>query len=453
MKRRIEGFSSPLGQLLAVVIAGLMVATTVACGSDSPDGPAATPPTAPATNDPAFTVAPLRNWYIIGNATLQGNDTLALSVTAAPGTSTIDAWVADLPGQRLVKQPSGKFTASIDLRGVVAGTYDVLLAADGADVAFAHLSFKRSQPYYVLMSTDWDFSDPTAQPLDNQDQLHRDHPGLKVTQFVGPYTFTDPNVLPSRRAELATWLTDQRDTYGDEIGLHIHPYCNFVNASGVECVVDQSTVYPTDTSGYTIKVGAYGYTEFTKLLQSAKHLFQDNGLGTPRTFRAGGWTATSETLQALVDEGFIADSSAINWQYLTVWEHEGTGELYRWNMAHWSGIGDTSQPYWPNSVDPQGTKAPYAGLLEVPDNGIMVDYITTDEMVSVFGMNWDGTPLSNATTLVVGFHPSSTFSTGEFYRVDGILAYADMFLASSDWGPVVYTTLDQLPAVFTQPAK
>ena len=425
----------------------------MACGQDSTVGPSATPPTAPTTNDPAFTVAPLRSWYIIGNATLAGNDTLTLSVTAATGTSTVDAWVANLPGERLVQQPDGKFTAAIDLRSVASGTYDVLLAADGSPTAFAHFSFKRSQPYYVLMSTDWDFSDPTAQPLNNQDQLHRDHPGLKVTQFIGPYTFTDPTVSPTRRAELASWIAGQHTMYGDEIGLHIHPYCNFVTASGVDCVVDQSTVYATDTSGYTIKVGAYGYTEFTKLLQSAKQLFQDNGLGTPRTFRAGGWTATNETLQALVDENFIADSSAINWQYLTVWEHEGTGELYRWNMAHWSQIGDTSQPYWPNTIDPQGKTAPFAGLLEVPDNGIMVDYITTDEMVSVFGMNWDGSPLNTPTTLVVGFHPSSTFSTAEYYRVDGILAYSDMFLASADLGPVVYTTLHQLPAVFTEPTS
>ena len=122
-------------------------------------------------------------------------------------------------------------------------------------------------------------------------------------------------------------------------------------------------------------------------------------------------------------------------------------------MAHWSQIGDTSQPYWPNTIDPQGKTAPFAGLLEVPDNGIMVDYITTDEMVSVFGMNWDGSPLNTPTTLVVGFHPSSTFSTAEYYRVDGILAYSDMFLASADLGPVVYTTLHQLPAVFTEPTS
>ncbi len=47
------------------------------------------------------------------------------------------------------------------------------------------------------------------------------------------------------------------------------------------------------------------------------------------TFRAGGWTATSTTFQALADKGFIADSSALNWARIEEWQGY---ELYTWTM-------------------------------------------------------------------------------------------------------------------------
>src|SRR5690606_24402284 len=140
-----------------------------------------------------------------------------------------------------------------------------------------------------------------------------DHADLRMTHFVGPYTFTDPQVTPARRAELVAWLVHQRDTFADEIALHIHPYCNFVESAGVTCVTDQSTVYSSDATGYTVKLGAYDRPTFGLLLDRAIELFAEYGLNRPRTFRAGGWTATLDTLGALADKGFTADTSALNW--------------------------------------------------------------------------------------------------------------------------------------------
>ena len=79
----------------------------------------------------------------------------------------------------------------------------------------------------------------------------------------------------------------------------------------------QSTVYPTgDTSGYTIEVAAYGRDNFSILLQHAFTLFAQHGLGKPQTFRAGGWTADMNTFLALTGNGFISDSSALNWKWI-----------------------------------------------------------------------------------------------------------------------------------------
>jgi hypothetical protein len=269
---------------------------------------------------------------------------------------------------------------------------------------------------------------------------------MRITHFWAPYTYTDPAITETRRGELDTWIKKQRDTFKDEIALHIHPYCNFVEDAGMTCITDRSTVYTTgDLSGYTINLSAYGRTDFGTLLQHAFTLFAARGLGKPTTFRAGGWTADLNTLLALADNGFVADTSALNWARIEEWQGK---ELYNWTMTHWGPINDTSQPYWPSQTDVLSSQpAPDMQLLEVPDNGVMIDYVSVAEMNGIFDANWDGAPFAAPRTLMMGFHPAPQFSDAEYRRVDELLKHADAHLATKDLGPVVYITLaDMTPA-------
>lgn len=423
-----------------------LIAAIAALGCGGFPDPSHTPPDPPPVNDPEYVVHGVSPWWVIGDAATPSDDLMTIRVEVPGGTDFVDAWVGDLAPVRLAKQPDGQFGIQVEVTSLPAGTYDVLLAANGASTAFARLPLYRSAPYYVLVTTDWDFSDPGDMANAYQDQMHRDHPELRITHFVGPYTFTDPVVTPARQAQLVTWLVDKRDRFHDELGLHIHPYCNFVTDAGLTCITDQSTVYTApDDTGYTIKLGAYGRTQFGLLLDHAISLFQQNGLDRPRTFRAGGWTATIETIQALADKGFIADTSALNWARIEEWQGK---ELYRWNMEHWNPIGDTSQPYWPNETAVLEHTAPTLPVLEVPDNGVMIDYVTLAEMNGIFDANWHGQPLTAPITLTMGFHPATPgFTEAEYLRVNGFLKYADLHLANRHLGPVVYTTLhDVVPA-------
>lgn len=420
------------------------------CG-DSLPAPREAKPTAPDAPDPAFTVSGIGGWYVVPSAAQQLDQTMTVIVDAPAGTQFVDAWIADLPVVRLSEQPDGRFATQLSVEAVPAGAHQVLLAADGATTAFAAVPFNRSAPYYVLVTTDWDFADPGNPANTYQDYLHENHAELRMTHFVGPYTFTDPAVTEARRAELVTWLVQQRDDHRDEIGLHIHPYCNFVTAAGLTCVTDQSTVYTEDLSGYTIKLGAYDRTQMGVLLDKSRALFEQYGLGTPRTFRAGGWTAELSTLQALADKNYVADTSALNWARIEEWDGK---ELYRWNMENWAPIGDTSQPYYPSATDVLTSTGPTLPLLEVPDNGVMIDYVTLPEMNGLFDANWNREPLSAPRTLMMGFHPATPgFSEAEFLRVDGFLKYADMHLGSKHAGPVVYVTLEDVVADFPDPAR
>jgi hypothetical protein len=431
---------------LVVAISFLALA---ACGEDGIGPPRTTPP-ASTVPDARYVIEGVPYWWLIGNALTPGQDTISIAVSAPADTDVIDVWVARGSGQRLtLDATTGKFVGELDISQVPAGEHDIIIAADGAEVGAGFVLFSRTHPLYFLLSTDWDFAEPGQMALDYHDQIRTNHPDVKFTHFVGPYSFTDPNVTEQRKAELAAWAIARRDMYGDEIGLHIHPWCHFVQSAGLTCVTDQSTVYAEDLTGYTIKLEAYGQTNFETLLDKADELFMARGMGKPVTFRAGGWTATTDTLKALSNKGFIADTSANNWARMEEWR--GMGNLYTWNMTNWSMIGDESQPYYPNTTDKQSGAAPNIEILEVPDNSIMVDYVTKLEMIEIFGKNWMGTALTEPRTFMMGFHPSQNMSADEYNRVDGILDHADLYRASQHAGPVVYARLKDMPSVWPQP--
>jgi hypothetical protein len=429
---------------LVVIVTSVVLS---ACGSDQPP-PRDAKPDGPADgqNDPAYVIHGAQPWWLVGDAVTKTDDVMTIVVDAPSGTDFIDAWVGDLKVVRLAETADGKLGIQVSLTDLPAGSYDILLAANGSTTAFAKLPLYRSAPYYVLVTTDWDFSDPGDNATGYQDLMHRDHPELRITHFVGPYTFTDPAVTPERQTTLVTWLLEQRDTFHDELGLHIHPYCNFVTDAGLTCVTDQSTVYTTDDTGYTIKLGAYGRTNMGTLLDHAATLFEQHGLNRPKTFRAGGWTATLETVQALADKGYVADTSALNWARIEEWKGK---ELYTWTMANWNPINDTSQPYWPSQANVLEHTDPTMPLLEVPDNGVMIDYVSLNEMNGIFDANWNGQPLTAPITLTMGFHPATPgFTEAEYQRVIGFLKYADLHLGTRHLGPVVYVTLSDVVAAF-----
>jgi hypothetical protein len=417
------------------------------CNGGYPD-PKPDRPNPPSTNDPAFTSRGLENWYLIGDGATPGEDQLTFIITAPPSTDFVDAYIPGLPPQRMFEQDDG-FALDLSIAEVGAGAHEVLFSANGSDDAFAKHTLNRSAAYYVLVTTDFDYSDPGDPALSFTDRLHMDHPSVIMTHFWAPYTYTDPELTEQRRAELNTWIKKQRDTYGDEIGLHIHPYCHFVLGALSECITDQSTVYESDVSGYTIKLTAYGREPMAALLQHANTIFDQQGLGTPTTFRAGGWTADLNTLLALADTGYVADTSALNWKHIEEWQGK---ELYTWNMTNWAPIDDTSQPYYPSMTNAlESQPGSNMTLLEVPDNGVMIDYVTTTQMRGIFDANWDGTPLAGPRTLMMGFHPAPGFSQSMYRRVDDFLTYADSYLAKRDLGPVVYIALRDVVKAFPAP--
>jgi hypothetical protein len=410
---------------------------------DDSAGPLA--PSVPADLDSEAHLVSLQTWYLVGNALTPGDDTLALSVRPPDDARGVDLWI-DGAWVGSWEQAS-ELLIDADLGELEPGAHELLLAASGEDQAFARFEILRSHPYYVLVTNDWDRSYKEPGWLTRQEELHANHPAMKMTHFVGPYTFTDPEVSAEHEAELEAWLLGMVADFDDEIGLHVHPYCNFVETTSVPCRHEPSFGYASDETGYTVELSSYSLEETTALFEAAVALFEAHGLGTPTSFRAGGWTAAEHTLQALADTGFLVDTSGANWARLEEWEGIEDAGLYEWNQEHWHCIGDTSQPYYPSEADACASEAPQLSLLEVPDNGALVDYVDYYEIVEMFEANWPGGALTQPATYVTGYHPVS-FDLMNSIALNNGLDTIDQFLAQDDRGPVVYATMSDMALVW-----
>lgn len=422
-----------------------LAAASLAAGCGVP-----TVPTAPAQDDPAFEVVVAR-WSVIPNALSAGADALDWSVDGSADVTEVEVW---LDGEFVATVEGGTpLDGSLEVGDLAPGEHELLFAEPGADEAFAHRTFLRTHPLYVLVSVDWDRANTGDDELAWQEELHTDHPALRLTHFVGPYTFTDPEVVPDRVDLLVAWLQAMEAEHRDEIGLHIHPYCNFVETTSVACRHEPSYVSDDgDETGYTVLSSAYTEAEYTELLLAADALFVARGFAKPTSFRAGGWIADEGVLSALANAGYVADTSANNWQLMEEWQDAANGLLWDWNEEHWGPINSTSQPYYPSRVDAALPGTPSIPILEVPDNGILADYVGADEMIAVLEANWDGGALAEPTVFSIGYH-NRTQGLGFNFRdnVDETLAHVDRFLAEDDAGPLQYATLSEMPLVWPAP--
>ena len=422
--------------LLLLLFSGALLLST-ACTTQSPD--------APDQDDPAFDVVLDRAWSLVPNDLTPGHTSLGWTVTAPEGVDDATVW---LDGEQIA---GPGLSGSVDLTSLAPATHELLFAQEGAEVGFAVRSFVLSHPLYVLISVDWDRADTVDDELQWQDQLHDDHPALRLTHFVGPWTFTEPEMTADRMALLVDWLLANEADHDDEIGLHIHPYCSFVETTSVTCRHQPSFAYlDGDPTGYTVVSAAYTEAEYTELALAADDIFIAHGLPKPTSYRAGGWTADASTLRALAAAGHVADTSAVHWRLLEEWEGEADDLLWDWTRLNWSEIDASSQPYYPSDADAGLAGEPAIPILEVPDNAALADYAEADEVIDVLETNWDGGALATPKVLSYGYHNRTTSLLGGSYRdrVEGALEHMDEHLAADDAGPLIYATLSEMPRVW-----
>jgi hypothetical protein len=438
----LAGRSAGLRGLRILMAVGCLLCWSTCLHTENPMYPAEVPESS------SVRVTGPRNWYVMPDDVVDSLCVLTASVSdVSRNIRMVDCWIDSIYQGRFPAE-----SVTVDLSRLRPDSHTVTFAFVGDTLGFFRDTLIVSYPVYVTVSNDWDRPQDSIRfepNLSRSVEFRRGKPHLVMTHFAGPYAFTDTAISDERKTWMAKWLIRMRDDYGDEIGLHIHPYCSFMEAAGIACIVDSSYFdAKPDVSGYTISCGRYSEKAFTRALCAADSIFMDRGLGKPVSFRAGGWTADIETMHALQNAGYAVDASGFN---QSRGEELAAYPLFDQLAAVWAAIDDTSQPYYPSMSRIDTSAAPLFSVLEAPDNGILIDYIDVDEMIEVFHSNWPGGPSRTARHYSIGYHPDS------FYRFEilrsrltGIIEYLDSFLAAYDAGPVVYVRMKDLPRIWSR---
>ncbi len=228
----------------------------------------------------------------------------------------------------------------------------------------------------IVVSVDWEGEDLRAENLAAMQRFREEFPQVPLQHFLNAAYYTKTGA----QAKLITKAIRSVLRPGDEHGLHVHAWRSLVTAAGVPFRVGPSFVAEdVDLSdckpdcGVDVALTAYRQDELRSLLRTSVRILEAQGFDTPRSFRAGGWQADANVLQALAAEGFTLDSSATYAPYLE--ESWGNYNLVSFVARLWPESNPRSQPY-------EVSRAP--GLWEVPNNGCLSDYVTGEQMKQAF---------------------------------------------------------------------
>ncbi len=257
------------------------------------------------------------------------------------------------------------------------------------------------------------------------DELH-----IPMTILWNPRAWTTTTVTKERAVAMLRWTQD-RAAKGDEIGLHLHMWTDFVTAAGVAPHLQPRWAGRID--GYDVPMTAYSEADQSKLIAYGLRLMADHGITGVTSFRAGGDIADASTLRALVANGIAVDCTAVQ---------AGTFGSLRlpWTLA------PGAQPYHPSPDD--ANKPGDLPILETPTNGgntygYTTLSITTIARADVAMLGTPGTAATARKAIVIVSHPATIDAT-ERAAIESLLHAFDPYRADRGAGPLRFVTLRQL---------
>lgn len=327
----------------------------------------------------------------------------------------------------------GIYQAEIDVQDLDTGTYHLQAKAsiNGEEFNAEPTLFNLSYPLYVAWTMDWEGTDAPDEQLQMIVDFSNKH-NVPITHFFNPRIYVTNDISADRANFLTQWVLD-RQSEGDGIGLHLHMYYDMVETTGVT-VRKEPTWTDYANNGVDVPCTAYTYTEFAQILDWAKAEFTKHGLNIPTSFRAGGWFANSEILRALNDSGFLIDSSGRDYY---VWGTKNNKITGFWKLK------STTSPYQPSSSNQNSfSPAPNLSIWEFPNNGADSWWYTSTDLIKRFNDNYQTPLLDQPQTLTYLSHPH--WIQKDLEILEPTYEHIDQYLTSSDQGPVVYVTLEQV---------
>jgi hypothetical protein len=358
---------------------------------------------------------------------------------------------AGLPSARL--RPGGRDTplggattgpntlsAVIDLSGLAPGTYTVEIVerlAGGAEAIAGSTGFILSQPEYVVWTLDFEGDASGDAELANTAAI-ADGLRIPMSIFWNPRVWTTNDVSSERQDAMLAW-TKGRSGKGDEVGLHLHMWTDYVRAAGL--VPRTAPSWAGRGDGYDVPMTAYSEAEQKTLIDYGLRLMAAHGLVRPSSFRAGGDFADATTLRAVAAAGFNADCTAVAKDYPPI------GRIpYPWTLP--SG----AQPYRPSQADANATGD--LRILEFPTiggntYGFTVQSIQPQIRANLVLLAPAGSIATARVAITAVSHPG-TIVPAERAAIEALLAAFGPLRYDADSGPVRFVTLAQLTIAYSR---
>jgi hypothetical protein len=284
---------------------------------------------------------------------------------------------------------------------------------------------------FVTVTLDWDAmenAEAFAEGITEIQTFHERFPLAPITHFICPIYF-GLDVASSANRKLASALFFAKHELArnaplehadDELALHIHCWYSLMHACEIMPVLSEPSYHTeatapvmnrkggfTDDSGHGVLFGAYPRFQIRQILRKAKAFLAGAFDHAPNIvgFRCGGWMASDEVIAAVSEEGFLYDASALDAGHvagagmfedypllrkylIAIW---GTGDAVRDGPCKNADIIRKAYPgglaiYKKGVFTEEGMleaqpREIYRDLVEVPDTGILADYITEKDML------------------------------------------------------------------------
>lgn len=220
----------------------------------------------------------------------------------------------------------------------------------------------------IIVSVDWEGSHLKEENLSVMSKFRDQFPEIQIQHFINPAYFSRAKSLELTNEEIAKKIKSVLRS-GDEQGMHIHAWKELIEDSGVKF-----KTLPTfhdfnnaDKEGRKVPLWIYSKKELIKIFEKGINILVQSGFDKPKSFRAGGWMATKEVLEALAANGICIDCSALPGDTnLLSWNNYN---LKSWVEYLWKDITSISQPF--KIVECESSSTP---VIEVPNNGCLADY-------------------------------------------------------------------------------
>ena len=329
-------------------------------------------------------------------------------------------------------------SGSLDGLAVGANTvalYEHLAGSPAVSLRVAETRFVLSQPEYVVWTLDFEGDASGDAELANTSAIAD---GLKIPMSVlwNPRVWTTDQVSSERQDAMLAW-TKGRQAKGDEVGLHLHMWTDYVRAAGL--VPRTAPSWAGRGDGYDVPITAYPENEQQALIGYGVKLMVQHGLPTPTSFRAGGDMGDAATLRAVAASGFTIDCTAVAKDYPPI------GRIpYPWTLPA------GAQPYQPSRSDANATGD--LPLLEAPTIGgntfgFTVQTIQPQIRANLALFATAGNVANERKAITVVSHPGTIVGT-ERAAIEALLGAFGPLRYDTDSGPVRFVTLAQLAKAY-----